>query len=68
MKKLKLDLDRLDVTSFTAEKQSGSVHSMAITANTCQTGSGCYPSMYCSGPGCVNTYYDGCMTDNVYAC
>jgi hypothetical protein len=28
----------------------------------------CYPSKYCSGPGCVMTVYDGCMTSNEAAC
>lgn len=67
MKKLKLDLDQLDVTSFASDKPTGSVHSMEVSANGCQTPA-CYPSQNCSGPGCVNTYYAGCMTDNVYAC
>jgi hypothetical protein len=65
MKKLKLDLDALDVTSFTAAGPRGAVHSMAATA---AASCSCYPSMYCSGPGCVMTVYDTCMTNNGSAC
>jgi hypothetical protein len=83
MKKLKLDLDALDVTSFTADDRSGSVHSMGTntvypchTPNCASNGAtycctaeaGCYPSKYCSGPGCVMTVEAGCMTNADAAC
>jgi hypothetical protein len=65
MKKLKLDLENLDVVSFTAAGPRGAVHSAAATlAASCS----CYPSQYCTGPGCVVTAYDGCMTGGGYAC
>ena len=72
MKKLKLSLDTLEVSSFVPEKASGSVHGMEAITQAYGCGhtaeAGCYPSKYCSGPGCVITYQDTCMTDNVYAC
>jgi hypothetical protein len=62
MKKLKLSLDVLEVSSFAPAKKSGDVHAMAVTA-ACP-----YPSQYCSGPGCVMTYWDTCMTSSYSAC
>ena len=65
MKKLKLDLENLDVVSFTAAEPRGEVHSMAATlAASCS----CYPSQFCTGPGCVVTAADGCMTADGNAC
>jgi hypothetical protein len=72
MKKLKLKLDALEVSSFDAEGTSGAVHAMAATfgAYTCRCTAevGCYPTKYCTGPGCVITAYNGCMTNENGAC
>ncbi|MBB4637621.1 hypothetical protein [Longimicrobium terrae] len=66
MKKLKLELDQLEVSSFTAqdeEKASGTVNGMATyypdgcrpsyykTECLCTGAEGCYPSLYCSQGG-----------------
>jgi hypothetical protein len=76
MKKLKLRLEDLAVRTFAAEDRAGDVHGMQVGYThivgmyscACTAQVGCYPSKYCSGPGCVITYQDGCMTDNQYAC
>lgn len=66
MKKVRLSLGNLEVSSFVLEKEeSGGVDSMEATlAASC----GCYPSQFCSGPGCVQTYWDTCMTNNNSQC
>ncbi|WP_420126693.1 hypothetical protein [Longimicrobium sp.] len=72
MKKLRLELEDLEVSSFAAEKaQTGAVHAMAATlVNTCRCTAevGCYHTRYCTGPGCVITAYYGCMTNDQGAC
>jgi hypothetical protein len=75
MKKLKLRLGDLDVTSFAAEKETGAVHaneavSSPATQCLCTEREGCYPSLYCTGlpGGCAVTYQEGCMTDNYSYC
>ena len=92
MKKLKLELDQLEVSSFAAEdktEQGGTVNGMQVTYEYfgCDTGyrqcrpsynptqcldctqaEGCYPSMYCTGSGCVVTADAGCMTANNAPC
>lgn len=77
MKKLKLSVDDLEVTSFAAEKETGAVYANQVTYVSrcatqcldCTEAEGCYPSLYCTGPqGCVATYREGCVTDNYAAC
>ena len=81
MKKLKLKLDDLEVSSFAADAESGAVHGMdAIetplfcgasgyaSCDHCTLEVGCYQSKWCSGPGCVQTAADGCMTDDNSPC
>lgn len=81
MKKLKLELDQLEVTSFQAQDQQeevGTVNGLSgyvacrpsynATQCLCTHEDGCYPSLYCSGDGCVITYQEGCMTDNYHYC
>jgi hypothetical protein len=76
MKKLKLTLDDLRVSSFTAQDstdQAGTVNGLQITGFTfcyCTNHGDCQQSIYCSnvpgGPN--NTCYDGCMTNQNGAC
>jgi hypothetical protein len=82
MKKLTLKLDELEVTSFTAQEtqeEVGTVHGLSGYVDCqpsynptqclgCTREDGCYPSLYCSGGGCVITYQEGCMTDNYNYC
>lgn len=75
MKKLKLELDQLEVTSFTAQngrEGTGTVNGFQITGFTyCYcSNTDCYQSNYCSNvPGQPNnTCYEGCMTNERGAC
>jgi hypothetical protein len=67
MKKLRLSLDALEVSSFAAEGRTGTAATVvameATVLNTCQctVQAGCYPSMYCTGTGCVQTADYTCM-------
>lgn len=81
MKKLRLTPDELHVTSFAAADKprgAGTVHGMTgysycqpsaeETQCLCTFEEGCYPSLYCSGAGCVITVQAGCMTNNHSHC
>ncbi|HET7228769.1 MAG TPA: hypothetical protein VFJ16_02070 [Longimicrobium sp.] len=73
MKKVKLSPEDLEVSSFAMEEENGGVNSMeavSLAASCgCTTGGGvCYGSQCCSGPGCVQTYWDTCMTSNNSQC
>jgi hypothetical protein len=82
MKKLKLSLDQLAVTSFAAQEGNdarGTVDGLTGYAACrpsyyvtqclhCTEAEGCYPSMYCSGNGCVVTADLGCLTANNAPC
>lgn len=75
MKKLKLTLDDLQVSSFTAEDKPGkpgTVNGMQITGFTycyCTNNGDCFMSNYCSYPGQPNnTCYEGCETNERGAC
>ncbi|HEX8431170.1 MAG TPA: hypothetical protein VF625_07775 [Longimicrobium sp.] len=79
MKKLKLELGDLEVTSFAAqdqEERGGTVNAMQsyyATECLCTNAEGCYPSLYCSqggvGPGePYGTCYPGCMTNERGEC
>jgi len=73
MKKLRLELAELEVSSFAAENAGGGVNSMemAVTqlygcGHTAEAG--CYPSKYCTGTGCVQTADYTCMTASNSPC
>ncbi|HEX2209309.1 MAG TPA: hypothetical protein VHG93_16650 [Longimicrobium sp.] len=75
MKKLKLKLDDLEISTFVAEGErqgGGTVHGNQITGFTycyCTDNGDCYWSNYCSYPGQPNnTCYEGCMTNERGAC
>jgi hypothetical protein len=75
MKKLKLTLDDLEVTSFAARdepKGTGTVNGMQETGFTCLCSDafGCQQTIYCTGyAGEPNvTCYDACMTNQNGAC
>jgi hypothetical protein len=76
MKKLKLRLDNLEVSSFQADAP-GSVHGMDVVMTpgcllsgdwtcACTAEAGCYASKWCTGEGCVVT--GGCETGNGTVC
>lgn len=80
MKKLKLKLDDVKVTSFEAGSVEGSIHGMegvrtpmfcgASGYLTCECSAepGCYPSKWCTGPGCVATANQPCETADNSPC
>jgi hypothetical protein len=87
LKKLKLTVDDLEVSSFTAQDgsgQAGTVNGLQITGSfncntnpprtggqftcVCTVEVDCYQSRYCSGPGCLQTYWETCETSNEYQC
>jgi hypothetical protein len=73
MKKLKLAVEDLVVSSFAAEKETGAVYaneSMGIqTRCGCTHQEGCYPSKYCSWfEGCMITHQENCWTDEYNYC
>ena len=71
MRKLKLNLDQLEVTSFAAEEKEeapGTVYANQLTGlctqyPICTQGEGCYPSFYCSQDVPELTCAMGCMTN-----
>ena len=73
MKKLRLDVAALEVSSFVPEKPAGRVHGMEMAptqvAGCTHTGeAGCYPTKYCMGPGCFTTAAYTCETANNSPC
>ncbi len=73
MKKLKLDVAALEVSSFVAEKPAGQVHGMEMAITqlygcTHTAEADCYPSKYCTGTGCVATAAYTCMTASNSPC
>ena len=75
MKKLKLMVEELEVTSFTAEEDAGAVHAHATHIDACRTEylcthqEGCYPSLYCSAfHGCMITLEENCWTNEHEYC
>lgn len=77
MKKLKLTLADLEVSSFIAQNKdgrAGTVNGMqqmtGFTVCYCTNYGDCQHSLYCSNiPGAPNnTCYEGCMTNEMGAC
>ncbi len=71
MKKLRLKVDALEVSSFVPEKTAGHVEGMEMAATPAcpQTSPAvCYPSAKCTGTQCVVTAEYTCMTESNYAC
>jgi hypothetical protein len=71
MKKLKLALDALEVSSFAAEgrpEAKATVVAMDAAVTLAYTCSCNYPSMYCTGTGCVQTADYTCMTASNSPC
>lgn len=71
MKKLRLKLDDLEITSFAAQESKevpGSVYANGLTGlctqiPICTQEDGCYPSLYCSRDVPQLTCAVGCMTN-----